>query len=140
MRGTFTLNYNFIIALITLFATISFTTSCADDVEHLAISGLLFEPVMILTGKPALIEGVFDYRAPEADLDRWALEVYGPSGVLPLDRFERPILGVSDGTDGRFGFQFEITPEVAGIYEFQIWMITESGEHSNRLKGRFESR
>ncbi len=100
------------------------------------IASLVYSPNMATAGMPVVLQGMFVYSDPDADVAKFAAEVTLPDGgkqpVGPSD------IAAGSGVSGTSSFMLTFTPLIAGHYTFDVWLLDDAGHESNRLTGTLD--
>ncbi|MGE0870745.1 MAG: hypothetical protein AB7P03_19420 [Kofleriaceae bacterium] len=109
---------------------------CASDDpgDPPAISDLTYSPDTWTVGQQTLISGTLAFHDPDADVEKIGFELRLPGGATqPVSPGPTP--GTSGRTDAGVSFAIGVVPPAAGAYSFEVWLIDEAGNESNRLSG-----
>ncbi|MGE0551732.1 MAG: hypothetical protein AB7O24_28885 [Kofleriaceae bacterium] len=106
-----------------------------DPGEAPEISGLTYAPDTMAVGEQTILDGSVAFHDPEGDLAEIALLWHLPSGgeqLFPNGPVQGPAI---DHADGALQFALSMIAPEAGAYSFELWVIDEAGNESNRLTG-----
>ncbi len=119
-----------------LFLTLPTLVGCGDGKEGNApsISNLDYSPTTAAVGDFPVVSGTFDFSDVDADAELLGVAVDTPSGQHGAAPPE-PAQGVNGQETGTVFFAFQLDTSSAGSYDFELWLIDEQGNASNRLVG-----
>ncbi|MEO1273535.1 MAG: hypothetical protein AAFX99_36075 [Myxococcota bacterium] len=113
-------------------------TACGDEDEDSTtaptISNLSYSPDTIAVGTSVNIDLGFDFSDPEADVERFAIDMTGPSGVV-IPAITGPVTGASGLSAGSLRVLLALNAPVAGSYAFTLVVEDSAGNTSNGLSG-----
>lgn len=88
-----------------------------------------FSPVKIMIGQVATITGTVDFADSDGNLASLGLRFVLPDGSATPDA-SVPVAGAAGQTSGQASFSLDVTPDVAGDYQFQVWAVDAAGQSS----------
>jgi len=102
------------------------------------IESLTLDPPQVPVGKQTPVTGRLTFRDAEADANRLAGAVTGPSGTRQVSP-PSPTQGTNGRGEGELLFLIAIAPPEEGAYTLEVWMLDEQGNESNHLDAALEA-
>lgn len=99
-----------------------------------SIDELTFQPSEGAIGRTTTVSGTIDFEDPDGDVAQSVVSILQPDGA---SLFIEPVAvqGAEGHKSGTVGFAFLLTPSQEGQHQFDVWLIDEAGNSSNRLTG-----
>jgi hypothetical protein len=104
------------------------------DTEAPSISDLTYSPQTVPVGEATVVSGTFSFEDPDGDVLGALIAMTPPGGeTQELPRADIPRAAGVTAADVML--QVLVNAQIAGRYEFEVWVEDEAGNESNRLEG-----
>ncbi|MGE0549851.1 MAG: hypothetical protein AB7O24_17050 [Kofleriaceae bacterium] len=112
------------------FAWFACTTNAG---EPPTISNLTFSPTSWVVGEQIALNASLSFHDPDGDVSELGFELRLPSGAIQPSA--PPIQGTLGQFDAGMSLAIVVVPPEPGPYSFELWVIDDAANESNRLLG-----
>lgn len=123
---------NIIVSLVVF--TLTLTACGSDDGSPPAIASLTYSPMTVPRAQQSTVTGSITFTDKDGDAAQLGIDVTLPDATsqeLPLTDLQN----VGEMTSGTIAFSVILTPPLAGAYQFELFIVDDSDNESNRLMG-----